>query len=103
MCCSSSSIAQSWDRYYEATGWWGVALVTALCVLPFAAGTWLSRHCTAWNATVAGRCAKNRPWPFQRCEVTAHGRAHQLVTAPEVGATVCFLLGAGGVWALFAL
>lgn len=96
-------LARSWEKFHAATGMWGVAIVAVLVVLPFAVAVWLSRHCTAWNGTVEGRCGKVRPQPFRRCEVPTHRRPAQLVTAHEVGACVALVSGVLGVWALFAL
>ncbi|MCH8614456.1 hypothetical protein [Arsenicicoccus dermatophilus] len=91
-----------WERLHAVTGMWGMVIVAVLVVLPFAVAAGLSRHCTAWNDTVKGRCAKVRPQPFRRCEVTTHGRSAQLLTAHEVGAVIAFVLGLLGVWVLFA-
>lgn len=96
-------IGRGWETFHARTDWWGVLIVASLVVLPFVASAWLSRHCTAWNATVGGRCAKVRPQPFRRCEVSAHGHGAQFVTAHEVGAVVCFLLGLLALLALFTL
>lgn len=96
-------VATSWDRFYDWAGWWGVAGIVALTVVPFILAGWLSRHCTAWNTTVDGRCARLRPKPFQRCESHGHGHDMQLITAHEMAALVCFISGVGMVWALLFL
>lgn len=85
------------DKFTNATGAWGTALIAVLVLLPFAVAVWLSRHCTAWNSTIEGRCAKVRPQPLRRCEVSSHDHGAQPVTLHEVGALASFLLGLLGI------
>ena len=47
-------VSQSWERFYPAISWWGVALVVILVVLPFAFAGWLTRTCAAWNSVARG-------------------------------------------------
>ena len=96
-------VSKSWERFYSAIGWWGVALVVILVVLPFAVAGWLTRTCTAWNSVARGRCQRVRPKLLKRCEEPAHSHAHQFITLPEFGAAMCLLMGAAGVWALLAM
>lgn len=90
-------IGRIWERYYAAIGWWGVALVVLLVVMPFALAAWLSYHCTAWNTTREGRCDRPRPQPFRRCEEREHSHSKQWVTAHEVGCVTAALMGCLGI------
>lgn len=94
-------VTKAWDRFYETGGVWAVAVACLLLLLPFVVATWLAYRCTAWNKTVEGRCAKPRPGPFRRCELSAHSHAAQLATAPEVAAAASFLGGILGLWLFF--
>lgn len=80
------------DHYYEATGWFGVLLAVLAVAVPFALAGWLTWTCTAWNGSKEGRCEKPRHW-WRRCEILSHGRAQQLVTAPETAAMFSLLIG----------
>lgn len=91
------------DKFTNATGAWGLVLIAVLVLVPFAVAAWLSRHCTAWNGTVEGRCAKVRPQPLRRCEASPHDHGAQLLTLHEVGALVSFLLGLLGIVLLLVL
>ncbi|MCE1180463.1 MAG: hypothetical protein LWW86_15720 [Micrococcales bacterium] len=94
-------VTKSWDRFYDAGGVWAVLLACLLLLIPFAVAGWLAYRCTAWNATVQGRCAKPRSGPFQRCELSTHSHAAQFVTAPEVAAAVSLIVGIAGLWLFF--
>lgn len=96
-------VAKSWDRVHEVGGTWAVVLVCLLLLAPFGLAAWLASRCTAWNGSIEGRCAKVRPRPFQRCELPTHSHIAQPVTAHEVAAVLCFLVGVAGVWAFFTL
>lgn len=90
-----------WDRFHDALGGWGVLLMVVLVLTPFALALCLCRHCTAWNSTVDGRCARVRPTPLGRCHENSHSHRAQFLTAHEVGAASCFLLGVLAVWFVF--
>lgn len=94
-------VTKSWDRFYETGGVWAVILACLLLLLPFAVAAWLAYRCTAWNGTIQGRCAKARPGPFRRCDLSTHSHTAQLVTAPEVAAAASFVLGIAGLWLFF--
>lgn len=85
------------DKFTNATGVWGQVLIAVLLLVPFAVGFWLSRHCTAWNGTVEGRCAKVRPQLLRRCEASSHDHGAQPLTLHEAGALVSFFLGLLGI------
>lgn len=94
-------VTKAWDRFYETGGPWAVAVACLLLFLPFAVAVWLSYRCTAWNGSIEGRCAKPRPGPFRRCDLSTHSHTAQLVTAPEVVAAASFLVGILGLWLFF--
>lgn len=96
-------LARVWEGLYAELGGWAVLIVTVLVLLPFVVSAALSRHCTAWNASTAGRCAKVRPQPLRRCEVPAHSHSVQLLTAHEAAAAVCFLVGLLGSWIVLGM
>ena len=99
--CALLVISRSWEKFHEATGSWGVAVIAVLTLMPFVIAWWLTHYCTAWNASNETRCANVRPGPFQRCSVGDH-RA-QFVTAHDIGAIIAAFLGLLGIWALFML
>lgn len=90
-------VVASWDRYYGWLGGWGVAIAVALVLAPFVVAFWLSSTCTAWNGTVATRCAHPRGQLLQRCHEPEHSHATQILTAPEIGALLSLLAGIAGL------
>lgn len=96
-------VVRVWDRFYEFGGWWAVATVFGLLLVPFVIAVWLSYRCTAWNGTNEGRCRKPRSRLFRRCELDAHSRAKQPITLPEVVAVASLLIGLADAWLLLTL